>query len=63
MKLKLHMKSGKTLVQNGVKDYTYKFTSESITYLSITTYWWARRTILVPSVDLSQIEAITSHII
>ena len=63
MKLKLHMKSGKTLVQRGVKTYTYRFSPESITYLSITTYWWAKQTILVPSVDLNQIEAITIHLI
>ena len=63
MKLKLHMKSGKTLVQRGVKDCKYSYNSTSITALTITTYWWARQTILVPSIDLSQIEAITIHII
>jgi len=61
MKLKIHMRSGKTLVQNNVKDWGIKYNSEQITSLSIDINWWGNRTIILGALDLNSIEAITKH--
>lgn len=62
MQIRIHMKSGKTLVETGVSDYTIRYTDEQITYISIELSWWRRcRTIIIGSIDLKSIEAITIH--
>ena len=45
------MKSGKTLVQNNVKDWGVKYNSEQITFLSIDVNWWGNRTIILGALD------------
>lgn len=61
MKIKIHMKSGKTLVQNGVKHYNYSYNNDQITKLSLDLRWWAKRSIFVSSLDLKSIEGITRN--
>jgi len=59
MRLHIHMKSGKTLTQRGVKDYSYKYNNNQITAISIELRWWARKSILITSLDMKSIEAMT----
>lgn len=61
MKLKIHMKSGKTLIQRGVKDWSLKHNNQQMTELSIEVYFWSTLTIIMASLDLSSVEAITRH--
>lgn len=61
MKLKIHMKSGKTLVQRGVKEYNFKYTSNEVIGINIELKWWAKFSVLVGTLALDQIEAITRH--
>jgi len=62
MKIKIHMKSGKTLVESYVKDFTVKYNNNEITGLNIDLFWYARnRTIFMAALDLGNIEAITMH--
>lgn len=49
MKLKIHMKSGKTLVQRGVKNYNFKCNSDEIKEVKIMLYWWSTFSIIVPT--------------
>lgn len=59
MVILIHMKSGKTLKVTGVKDYTFKYKGNEITFIGITynTFRFGKR-LLVETLDLSQIEAI-----
>ena len=59
MKLKIHMKSGKTLSQRGVKSYKIRWDDHAITGIEFTLKWWAKTTVIVSSLDLGSIEAIT----
>jgi len=59
MIIEIHMKSGKTLTQSGVKDYSIKYNNEQIVSIELRLYWWAKFSIIVGSLDLKQIEAVT----
>ena len=61
MKIKIHMKSGKTLTQSGVKDYRIEYTDSAIIAISIDLHWFQSRTIIIASLDLDSIEAMTKH--
>lgn len=63
MKLKIYMKSGNIVTQGGVKDYKIYYEGNEVKQLSIDLYWWGRRRLIMSSLDLSQIEAITRHIL
>lgn len=63
MKLKIYMKSGNVITQSGVSDYQIAYEGNEIKRLSIDLYWWGRRRLIMSSLDLSQIEAITRHIL
>lgn len=61
MKLKLYMKSGNVVTVSGVKNVKYKHHGNEITELTVEWTWLERklfkkRGVMVPSVDLSQIE-------
>lgn len=55
------MKSGKTLVQRGVKEYSFKYSGDEITSVKIQLKWWASYSVLVGTLALSQIECVTKH--
>lgn len=59
MKVTIYMKSGNKLVQRGVKEYSVKHVGDDITGLSVKVHFWARLRVLVGTVALSQIEAVT----
>lgn len=60
MKLTLYMKSGNKIVQRGVKAYEVRFRGNEITQLMIKLRWLRiGPTLLVGSVALDQIEAVT----
>ncbi|HHZ95398.1 MAG TPA: hypothetical protein EYN67_07545 [Flavobacteriales bacterium] len=61
MKLKIHMKSGKTLVERGVKDFNLTYGDKGITQLEIILYWYHTRTVIMGALDLACIESITRH--
>lgn len=70
MNIKIYMKSGNTIMQKGVEEYNYRYTSDRIVSLTIklSNPWYKRfvnkligrnvKKVLVPSIDLRQIEAI-----
>jgi hypothetical protein len=61
MKIKLHMKSGKTLKLKYVKDFSYRYTGDTITSIEVKYNWVGKlpkSRVFIPSVVLSQIEAI-----
>lgn len=59
MKIKIHMKSGKTLTQKGVKDYSIKYNNDQIVSVELELYWLFNFSIIMGSIDLKSIEAIT----
>lgn len=59
MKLSFHMKSGKTLVQRGVKHYNFKYNNDQITAVNMTVRWGFKLRVLVGCLDLKSIEAVT----
>lgn len=59
MKVTVYMKSGNQLVQRAVRDYSVKNIGDEITGLEIKLHWWGKRTLLVGTVALSQIEAVS----
>lgn len=64
MKLNIYMKSGNVIPVHGVKEWKVNTIGNSVTTLSIKYTWFAirvysRERLLVGSIDLSQIEAIT----
>lgn len=61
MIIEIHMKSGKTLKQRGVKDFSFKYNNDQITTLRIELYWWSNFSIFINSIDLASIEAITKR--
>lgn len=61
MKLKIHMKSGKTLVQRGVKEYNFTCIGGKITGVKLKLKWWASFTIVLGTLAPDQIEAVTRH--
>lgn len=58
MKINIHMESGKTLTQNGVKDYSIKWRGDEVVSLAIELKWYQKRTLILGSLNLSRIEAI-----
>lgn len=52
------MESGKTLTQNGVKDYSIKWRGDEVVSLAIELKWYQKRTLILGSLNLSRIEAI-----
>jgi len=62
MKLNLYMKSGNVIVLNGIDNYKLKANNDNIIYLELVMSDKARgEKLIMPSLDLSQIEAITQE--
>lgn len=64
MKLNIYMKSGNVIPIHGVKEWKINTKGNSVTTLSIEYTWFAMRVyskerLLVMTIDLSQIEAVT----
>jgi len=64
MKLNIYMKSGNVIHIHGVKSWDANKTGDRVSFLKITYTWFAlhvycKERLLVKSINLSQIEAIT----
>lgn len=63
MKLRIYMKSGNVIVLPGIKNYKIKNVGNAITYLQMDQTFFSRCfsrvRLLIQTIDLSQIEAIT----
>jgi hypothetical protein len=58
VKILIHMKSGKTITQSGVKNYSFTYSGDDIKSIEIELYWFSKRTMLVPCLRFSSIEAV-----
>lgn len=56
--LHIHMKSGKTIKVDGIKNYTINYTGNEITGLKLEYAYTAKRRLIVQSLALDQVEAI-----